>query len=149
MSDDLRRREPRRDLADLPPEDGIRSDHAGSSAGVTGPAPSGGDAGRAGRQDPEPGSADRTGADPAHDPARSGPLDGQFGSAGGGHGTGSADGASGGTPDGTDSRGGPGPQTDWLRTAPGEEDEGVHQTLTGNDGLEAGTRSVPSDALGE
>ena len=43
MSDDLREREPVRDQMDFPPEDGIRSDHAGTGTGVVGPAPAGGD----------------------------------------------------------------------------------------------------------
>jgi hypothetical protein len=58
------------------------------------------------------------------DPGESGPQGGQLGSAGGGYGTGSASGSSGGTPDGEDvqRQAGPGPQTDWLRSAPGMPD---------------------------
>lgn len=149
MSDDLREREPRRDLAGMPAEDGVRSDHAGSSAGSAAPAPGGGDAAPAASQGSQPGSAERMATHPADDPARSGPLSGQFGSASGGYGTGSADGASGGTPDGTDSRGGPGPQTDWLRSAPGEGPHGAHEAVTGEDDTEAGTGTLRSDALGE
>jgi hypothetical protein len=43
VSDDLREREPHGDDADFPPEDGIRSDGAGTGTGVVGPAPAGGD----------------------------------------------------------------------------------------------------------
>src|SRR5690349_15866071 len=60
----------------------------------------------------------------ALDPGDSGPQGGQLGSAGGGYGTGSAAGSSGGTPDGEDvqQQAGPGPQTDWLRSAQGMPD---------------------------
>ena len=136
MSDDIREREPRRDLSGPPSEDGVRSDHAGTSAGSAGPAPAGGEGGA--DEQSRPGAADRAPTDPGEDPARSGTLGGQFGSAGGGYGTGSAGGSGTGTPDGTDARGGPGPQTDWLRGASGD-----------GAGDEAGSRQVPSDALGE
>lgn len=55
----------------------------------------------------------------AVDTGESGPQGGQLGSAGGGYGTGSAAGTSGGTPDGEDvqQQSGPGPQTEWLRSA--------------------------------
>lgn len=57
----------------------------------------------------------------AVDTGESGPQGGQLGSAGGGYGTGSATGTAGGSPDGEDvqQRSGPGPQTDWLRSAEG------------------------------
>lgn len=47
--------------------------------------------------------------------------DGQLGSASGGYGTSSGFGGSGGGPDGedVDVNAGPGPQTDWMRSAPG------------------------------
>jgi hypothetical protein len=41
MADDQRERHPRRDQGDMPPEDGTRSDHAGSSSGPAGVAPGG------------------------------------------------------------------------------------------------------------
>ena len=96
---------------------GLRSDGAGSGADpetgrVAGPAPAAGDSTEI-RPDPDPG--------------RSGPLGGQLGSAGGGYGSGSASGTSGGSPDGEDvqATSGPGPQTDWLRSAEGEGDRGT------------------------
>ncbi|HKF86421.1 MAG TPA: hypothetical protein VKB30_11600 [Candidatus Limnocylindrales bacterium] len=97
---------------------GLRSDTGGSGAQtdegstpVAGPAPQAGDGSEI-RPDPDPG--------------RSGPLGGQLGSAGGGYGTGSGTGTSGGSPDGEDvqAESGPGPQTDWLRSAPGEGEQG-------------------------
>ena len=101
---------------------GLRSDTAGSGAttdagdaGVAGPAPQGGDAPEV-RPDPDPG--------------RSGPLGGQLGSAGGGYGSGSAAGTGSlGSPDGEDVqvKSGPGPQTDWLRSADGEGEQGADQ----------------------
>ena len=56
------------------------------------------------------------------DTGESGPQGGQLGSSGGGYGTGSATGSSGGTPDGEDvqRQAGPGPQTEWLRSATGQ-----------------------------
>jgi hypothetical protein len=73
---------------------------------------------------PEAGDASEIRSDP--DPGRSGPLGGQLGSSGGGYGTGSGMGSSGGSPDGEDVQeaSGPGPQTDWLRSTPGEGDRG-------------------------
>jgi hypothetical protein len=71
----------------------------------------------------EPGTRDpwpRSGEDSlAVDTGESGPQGGQLGSAGGGYGSGSAAGTSGGTPDGEDvqQQSGPGPQTEWLRSA--------------------------------
>jgi hypothetical protein len=58
------------------------------------------------------------------DPGESGPQGGQLGSAGGGYGSGSAEGTAGGPPDGEDvqRQSGPGPQTDWLRSAQGLPD---------------------------
>jgi hypothetical protein len=97
---------------------GLRSDRAGSGATTdagdttAGPAPQG----------------DNTSDVPSNpDPGRSGPLSGQLGSAGGGYGTSSGSGTSSlGSPDGEDVQveSGPGPQTDWLRTADGEGDRG-------------------------
>jgi hypothetical protein len=86
----------------------------GSSAAdqVAGPAPAAGDP-SALRADPDPG--------------RSGHQGGQLGPAGGGYGSPSADASSSGGPDGEDGQqaSGPGPQTDWLRSATGrpETDE--------------------------
>lgn len=79
----------------------------GAPGQLTGPAPSG--------------DADRTAA---VDTGESGPQGGQLGSAGGGYGSGSAAGTSGGTPDGEDvqAQAGPGPQTEWLRSAQGMGD---------------------------
>ena len=101
MSDDLREREPRRDQADFPPEDGIRSDHAGTGAGVAGPAPGGGD--------PE-----ALAGGPAGDPE---PPGGMGTAAGGGYGSGS-DRSAGGTGEGQ-APAGEDAQTDWLRGAEG------------------------------
>jgi translation initiation factor IF-2 len=88
---------------------GLRSNTGGRGAedAAAGPAPHAGDSAEI-RPDPDPG--------------RSGPLGGVLGSAGGGYGTGSGFGSSGGSPDGEDvqAQSGPGPQTDWLRSAPGE-----------------------------
>ena len=39
MSDDIREREPARDRADDPAQEGLRSDHAGTSSGLPAPAP--------------------------------------------------------------------------------------------------------------
>ncbi len=97
----------RSDDTDIP---NLRQGGAGSTApGQTaGPAPAGAD----------DASGDRV------DPGKSGPQGGQLGSAGGGYGSGSATGTSGGTPDGEDvqEQAGPGPQTDWLRSAQGLPD---------------------------
>lgn len=115
--------------------EGLRSDTAGSGAGrdgegqgsAAGPAPSGDPASHpdpASTPDPasNPDLASRT--DP--DPGRSGPLGGPLGSAGGGYGTGSGFGTSSGSPDGEDVQAvsGPGPQTDWLRSATGDGGHG-------------------------
>ena len=99
---------------------GLRSAGAGRGALAdpgggrnAGPAPKGGD-------------ASETRADP--DPGRSGPLGGQLGSAGGGYGSGSGAGTGSlGSPDGEDVQveSGPGPQTEWLRSADGEGDRGT------------------------
>jgi hypothetical protein len=88
---------------------GLRSDTGGSGQAEP-PAPHAGDASEI-RPDPDPG--------------RSGPLGGPLGSAGGGYGTGSGFGSSTGSPDGEDvqAQSGPGPQTDWLRSAPGAGSE--------------------------
>lgn len=97
MSDDLREREPARDAADDPAQEGTRSDHAGSSATLASPTP------------PQPN--DEAGALPDRPEE---PPTGQATSAGGGYGSGSDRASSGGggegqTPAGED------PQTDWLR----------------------------------
>ena len=99
MSDDLREREPRRDQGDFPPEDGLRSDHAGTGGGVTGPAPAGGDPERIA----EGPASDR---EPKGEAAR--PAGGGYGTPSGEAGAGSAGEAT--QPSGTDD------QTDWLRS---------------------------------
>lgn len=109
MSDDLREREPLRDQADLPGEAGTRSDHAGTGAGVVGPAPSGGDPDRA---------AERVAEGPAGNEE---PLSGMGTSASGGHGTGSDRQSSGGSGEG-EAPAGEDEQTDWLRGAEGQGD---------------------------
>lgn len=100
MSDDLREREPLRDQGDFPPEEGIRSDQAGTGAGVAGPAPAAGD--------PE-----KLAEGPAGDPE---PLTGMGTAAGGGYGVGSDRQSSGGTGEGQ-APAGEDAQTDWLRSA--------------------------------
>ena len=102
MSDDLREREPLRDQRDFPPEEGTRSDHAGTGAGVAGPAPAGGD--------PE-----RVAEGPAGDPE---PASGAGATAGGGYGVASERPSSGNSGDGGQVAGDD-PSTDWLRKAPG------------------------------
>lgn len=102
MSDDLREREPQRDQADDPPEDGTRSDHAGTGTGVAGPAPAGGD--------PE-----RIAEGPAGDPE---PASGAGATAGGGYGVASERPSSGNSGEGETSAGDD-PQSDWLRSAEG------------------------------
>jgi hypothetical protein len=102
MSDDLREREPRSDRGDGPPNDGIRSDGAGTGTGVVGPAPAGGD--------PE-----KIAEGPAGDP---GAPTGMGKTAGGGYGSGSDRQSSGGTGEGQEPTG-EDPQTDWLRDADG------------------------------
>ena len=113
MSDDLREREPRRDQGDFPAEDGTRSDHAGTGAGVVGPAPGGGD---------PKGVGDRPAGDPealAGGPAGGDePPSGMGTSAGGGYGVGSDRQSSGGTGEGQ-APAGDDAQTDWLRSAKG------------------------------
>jgi hypothetical protein len=101
---------------------GLRSDGAGSGADASTGA--GDDAGRV--AGPAPAAGDSTEIRPDPDPGRSGPQGGQLGSAGGGYGSGSGAGTSGGSPDGEDvqAASGPGPQTDWLRSAEGEGDRG-------------------------
>ena len=96
---------------------GLRSDTAGSA-----PSSDTGD-GRIAGPSPQVGDA----SDVRPDPGRSGPLGGQLGSAGGGYGSGSGAGTTSlGSPDGEDvqAQSGPGPQTDWLRSADGEGDRG-------------------------
>ena len=111
MSDDLREREPLRDQADLPGEDGLRSDHAGTGTGVTGPAPAG--------SDPE-----RIAEGPAGQPER---PSGAGQTAGGGYGSESELGSSGATGDGG-APPGEDAQTDWLRTAEGTPPEDPRTT---------------------
>jgi hypothetical protein len=111
---------------------GLRTDTAGSGAAeaVAGPAPQAGDATEI-RPDPDPG--------------RSGHQGGTLGSAGGGYGSASGDGTSGGSPDGEDVQvaSGPGPQTDWLRSAPGE---GLHGTNGPADAPGSAIRGEPPTA---
>jgi hypothetical protein len=103
MSDDLREREPQRDQADLPAEEGTRSDHAGTGTGVHGPAPAGGDPERiAGGP-----AADR---EPRSEAGRT---------ASGGYGTPSGEPGAGTSGESTQPTGGD-DQTDWLRS----EEEG-------------------------
>jgi hypothetical protein len=108
---------------------GLRSDTAGSAPGRAageGLEPGGGgegvdrDSGQT--AGPAPASGDPSEIRPDPDPGRSGPLGGPLGSAGGGYGTGSGFGTSAGSPDGEDvqAEAGPGPQTDWLRSAAGD-----------------------------
>jgi hypothetical protein len=98
MSDDLRERQPQRDQADFPPENGIRSDHAGTGAGVAGPAPAAGD--------PE-----RLADGPAGDPD---PATGAGATAGGGYGVAAVRPSSGNSGDG-EQVAGDDPATEWLR----------------------------------
>ena len=98
MSDDLRQREPARDRADDPAQEGLRSDHAGSSASLAAPTPPQPDAG-----------AERPLADRPDEPPS-----GQATSAGGGYGSGSDRASSGGSGDGQ-TPAGEDPQTNWLR----------------------------------
>jgi hypothetical protein len=101
---------------------GLRSDGAGTGA-TAGPG-GGADPGQV--AGPAPTAGDTTEIRPDPDPGRSGPQGGQLGSAGGGDGSGSGAGTSGGSPAGEDVQAvsGPGPQTDWLRSAEGEGDRG-------------------------
>jgi hypothetical protein len=103
MSDDTREREPLRDRADNPAEAGTRSDHAGTGAGLAGPAPGGSQPGG----DMAIRAQDR----------ETKPPGGQATSAGGGFGVGSERG-SGGSGEGTRPAGDDA-ETDWLRDAPG------------------------------
>ena len=98
---------------------GLRSDRAGSGAAT--------DTGVGGPAGPAPGGGDASEVPSDPDPGRSGPLGGQLGSAGGGYGSGSGAGTGSlGSPDGEDVQveSGPGPQTEWLRSADGEGDQG-------------------------
>jgi len=113
MSDDLREREPRRDQGDFPPEEGIRSDHAGTGTGVAGPAPAGGDPKAVG--DGPAGDPEAIAEGPAGDEE---PPSGMGTAAGGGYGVGSDRQSSGGTGEGERSAGDD-DQTDWLRSAEG------------------------------
>ncbi len=113
MSDDLREREPRRDQADFPPEEGTRSDHAGTGTGVTGPAPAGGDPKAVG--DRPAGDPEALADGPIGDPE---PPSGMGTAAGGGYGVGSDRQSSGGTGEGQ-APAGDDAQTDWLRGADG------------------------------
>lgn len=91
------------DEIDTMPGPGRRSDHAGSSASMTGPAPNGGAAG-------DSDASSETRSNP-HVPA------GNATGASGGFGTGSER-SSGGTGEGQISAGDD-PETEWLREAPG------------------------------
>lgn len=102
MSDDLREREPLRDQADFPPEEGTRSDHAGTGTGTTGPAPAGGDPERIAEG---PAGGDEPTAQPEA-------------TAAGGYGSASERPSSGGTGEGTTTSDDD-PQTEWLRGAEG------------------------------
>lgn len=102
MSDDLREREPLRNQADFPPQDGIRSDHAGTGAGVAGPAPAGGDPERV--ADGPAGNAE--------------PATGAGATAGGGYGVAAERPSSGNSGDG-EQVAGEDPATDWLRGGSG------------------------------
>jgi hypothetical protein len=98
---------------------GLRSDGAGSGTAT--------DAGDTRTAGPAPQGGTTSDVPPDPDPGRSGPLGGQLGSAGGGYGTASGVGTGSlGSPDGEDVQveSGPGPQTEWLRTADGEGDRG-------------------------
>ncbi len=106
LSDDTREREPLRDRADTPPDDGIRSDLGGTGSGAAGVSP-GNDA--AVRERAVVGQ-DREGEPPA----------GQGTGAGGGYGVGSGR-SSGGTGEGTQTSGDD-EETNWLRDAAGGPD---------------------------
>ena len=98
---------------------GLRSDRAGSGAAT--------DTGEGRTAGPAPQGGNPSEVTPDPDPGRSGPHGGQLGSAGGGYGSGSAAGTGSlGSPDGEDVQveSGPGPQTEWLRSADGEGDQG-------------------------
>jgi hypothetical protein len=98
---------------------GLRSDRAGSGAET--------DSGTSRTAGPAPQGGGASDVPPDPDPGRSRPVGGQLGSAGGGYGTASAAGTrSLGSPDGEDVQveSGPGPQTDWLRSADGEGTQG-------------------------
>ena len=103
LSDDTREREPVRDRADLPEEEGTRSDHAGTSSTPAGVTPGGSEAVR----ETAIRAQDREGEPPA----------GQGTGSGGGYGVGSGHG-SGGSGDATASAG-VDDQTAWLRDAAG------------------------------
>lgn len=126
---------------------GLRSDTAGSAAGRDvgeGLQPGGTGAGithhSGAAAGPAPQAGDASEIRPDPDPGRSGPLGGSLGSAGGGYGSGSGSGTSSGSPDGEDVQvqSGPGPQTDWLRSAPGAGREGAPDGADG-DADERGT----------
>lgn len=101
-SDDTREREPLRDQADFPAEEGVRGDLAGTSASVAGVAPGG---------DVVQETAERTEEVDPHAPGE------QATGSSGGYGVGSAQG-SGGTGEGIH-QAGEDPETEWLRDAPG------------------------------
>lgn len=106
MSDELREREPIRDQKDFPPEEGIRSDHAGTGAGIVGPAPAGGDPERI-----------------AEGPAASGrPATGAGGTAAGGYGVAAERRPSSGRSGDGEQTTEDDPQTEWLREAEGGPD---------------------------
>lgn len=101
MTDDLQHRAPGQGEDELPAEDGLRSDQAGTGTETNGPAPAGGD-------------PDRLERSPANEPE---PPDAMGAPAGGGYGTASDRPSSGGAGDG-ETTAGDDPQTDWLRSAP-------------------------------
>lgn len=118
MTDDTHRQP--EDHTQLPPEEGIRRDHAGTSASVSGVAP-GGTAVRRADERAEPTDGDSA-ADEDEDPERARvvggaePPTGQFTGSSGGYGSGSGVGSSGGSGSGSEPEA-PGPsQTDWLRS---------------------------------
>lgn len=85
---------------ELPAQDGLRSDHAGTGQGVVGPAPAGGD--------PE-----RIAEGPAGDPD---PVSGAGATAGGGYGVAGSRQSSGNSGEG-EAPAGDDAQTEWLRSA--------------------------------
>jgi hypothetical protein len=103
MSDDLRQREPARDAGDDPAQEGLRSDHAGSSASMAAPTP------------PQPRTQPGADAAPTLPDRPEEPPTGQATSAGGGYGSGSDRASSGGSGDGQ-APAGDDAQTNWLRT---------------------------------
>lgn len=98
MSDDLREREPARDVAGEPAQAGLHSDHAGTSATLSAPTP------------PQPDQA----SEPSLPDQPEEPPTGQAASTRGGYGSGSDRASSGGSGE-SQATAGEDPQTDWLR----------------------------------